>query len=179
MQYSEHLHSRKIILRAVADGLRKLGNLVAIGVGDHGVDGNAHVLRGPFAARKQAALQNALPVAGNIADAPLFVNIMPSRALFALALGVDIRKLDDGTPCWNMLPRIFDDLLLFQKQLQPQRCARRQRKLRVLDLRADRIPAFAAQLATKCLDLAHSFPASMFVVQVFAAMDNVFHAAYI
>ena len=115
VQDAEHLHRRQVAVRAVADGMGQALVLVAVRVGDHRVDGRAHILVGCIPARQQAALQHALPVAGDVADAALLVNVVARHARFLLALGVDVREGDDRAPRRDVFTLVADDLLLLQK----------------------------------------------------------------
>ena len=92
MQNAHHLQRGKIAARAITDRMGKIFDFIAIGVGDYGVDRDAHILVCAFAAGEQTFAKHALPIAGNIAYAPLFMDAMPRRPPFPFALGVDIRK---------------------------------------------------------------------------------------
>ena len=156
VQDAEHLHRRQVAVRTIADSMGQGLVLVAVRVSDHRIDGRAHILVACVPARQQAALQHALPVAGDVADAALLVNVVASHARFLFALGVDVREGDDRAPRRDVLAIVADDLLFLKKQLQPQRRTRGQAERRILYLCADRIPALLAQFTSKCLDVAHS-----------------------
>ena len=177
VQDAEHLHRRQVAVRAVADGMGQALVLVAVRVGDHRVDGRAHILVGCIPARQQATLQHALPVAGDVADAALLVNVVARHARFLLILRINIREGDDRAPRRNIFTLVADDLLLLQEQLQPQRGARGEAERRILNLCADLVPALPAQFTSKCLDVAHeNSPCVIVLLQ--SMSDNVFHDAY-
>ena len=176
VQNAHHLQCGKIAACAEANRAGQTFDFVAVGVGDHGVDRGAHILGRAFAAGEQTFAKHALPIAGDIAYAPLFMDVMPRRQFFPFALGVDIRKGDDRAPRRNLFIGVADDLFLLQKQLQPKRGALRKRERWILNLRADRVPAFPGKLMPECLDvIIHLIPSHRFMSCLCAKFHVIRH----
>ncbi|HPG26434.1 MAG TPA: ABC-ATPase domain-containing protein, partial [Myxococcota bacterium] len=82
----------------------------------------------------QSFAQYAFPVGRDIAHPALFVHVVPGLKPFPLALGINVGELHDRAIGGNHIAFFFDDLLLFQKQFQPQGRAFGQGKRGVLNL---------------------------------------------